>query len=318
MTEAVTHGADTDRLATVATALGRQADRTIDVAMVGSGSMALLLQVWDGADAEHFARDWTTARQHLDAAAAHLRAAATQLRAQADDQQSTSASGSGPGGASHPFAEEDDDDRPDKIGGDIGIDLGWIGSGQLPPGLDPSDEIVRDLMLTPEGRAWLRWLTANGITVEIGGSSSHYEPANDTIVLATDAGPTSLIHEASHAQWDINGDRADIRGTDRDEYVTSQIDNEVAAVAAEMDYLLATGEEPPSAKEGFYDSFTDAYDGALADGASPEEAEAAGRDAIRELFVNGDYVPSGYEDSTYADFYGDQWDEANRWVRSGS
>lgn len=152
-----------------------------------------------------------------------------------------------------------------------------MGSGQLPPGLHPDDEVVRELMLTPEGRAWLQWLTHNGITVEIGGASSHYETANDTIRLASDADPTSLIHEAVHAQQDINDERVDIRDSSREEYVDAQLD----------------------------------------DGASPEEAKAAGREAIRELFVNGDYVPSGYEDSTYADFYDDQWDDANRWGRSG-
>lgn len=103
MTQAVTHGADSERLVTVATELGRQADRTVDVAMTGSGSMTVLLQAWDGADAEPFARDWAAARQRLDAAAAHLQAAARLLRAQGDDQGATSAGGTttaeaGPGG----------------------------------------------------------------------------------------------------------------------------------------------------------------------------------------------------------------------------
>ena len=101
MTQAVTHGADSERLVTVATELGRQADRTVDVAMTGSGSMTVLLQAWDGADAEPFARE--AARQRLDAAAAHLQAAARLLRAQGDDQGATSAGGTttaeaGPGG----------------------------------------------------------------------------------------------------------------------------------------------------------------------------------------------------------------------------
>lgn len=324
----VTHGADTERLRSIATQLGTSAQRARDVGAMGSGSIAVLLEAWQGADVGHFAGAWDAAGRSLEQAADHLQHAAEELRRQSDEQTGASRAGSGSAaGAGDPAPTAGDPTSPDPKD-DGSEDDGKSGSPDepetvddminrivalfLPPGLDLTDPEVLTLLQSPEGREWLAWLNANDIQVVRGSNASEYAPSEDTIYLADGADEKSLIHEASHAKWDAEGKNISITDSTRDEYINHQIDNEVDAVVAEFEYMDATGEDPATVDDKGYLAYTEAKEAALADGATAEEAEAAGAAEVHERFMNGDYMPGNEdEDMTYMEYYGDAWDKRN-------
>lgn len=307
----VTHGADTERLTTIAADLGRSAEQARGLGTAGGGMFAVLGDVWQGPDLDDFGRQWETAGRALAATADHLDAYATRLRAQADDQTEASTPsdkqrGGGDGGGAGGGGSDS--------GGKIGAALGDIARtlGNLPEGLDADDPVVEELLATPEGREWLQWLGDNDIEVYLYNGPNEYHPGQDTIYLNSRADVTSLIHEATHAQWDVAGRDPGITEVGRDEYVNAQIDGEVAAMVSEVEYMLATDASLAQTNDQSYWSYTEAYDAAIADGASPEEARADGAAAIRELFTDGFYlVGNEDEDVTYMEYYGEAWDERN-------
>ncbi|WP_157074884.1 hypothetical protein [Janibacter limosus] len=321
----VTHGADAERLMGVAADLTGSARRTRDIASTGSMLLTVLTDVWQGADVEDFVRGWGVACSSVERAADHLHHAADELRRQADDQRSASEIGRGhqtgePTSPEPTAPEPRDDGDPD--GEDAGRKIGLgpaeflrrglhkLGTEILPDGLDLTDPVVLELMQTPEGRAWLHWLRDNDITIVQGGSSSQYSPGTDTIYLGSDADVTSLIHEATHAQWDVEGKGVDITAVSRQEYIDAQLDNEVNAMVAEVEYLQATSDDPGAIDDQAFTSYTQAQDAALADGATAQEAAAAGRAAIRELFTDG-YYETGNTGQSYPEYYGQAWDGRN-------
>lgn len=317
----VTHGADAERLRGVAAELTGTAHRTRDIATTGGGLLAVLSEAWQGADVEDFARAWGAASASVERAADHLQQAATELRRQADDQSGASEIGGGRG-AGEPISPEprgagDGDGDGDGEGDGDGGFMKWVGHGLekigralLPEGLDLTDPVVIELMGSPEGRAWLQWLRDNDITIVQGGPSSEYHPSTNTIYLGDDADVTSLIHEASHAQWDVEGNNVDIKAVSRDEYINASLDNEVNSMVAEVEYLQATSDDPGMINDQAYLSYTQAQEAALAEGASAAEAEAAGRAAIRELFTSG-YYETGNTGESYPEYYGEAWDRNN-------
>lgn len=312
----VTHGADTARLHEIAAQLGRCAEDVRDVGTTGSRLLAVLGDAWQGPDVEHFAHGWAGASRVVDDLASRLDGFAGDLRRQAGDQDEVSTTR--PGGA--PFAPgvspepaTGDGDTDTKPGHGM-TKIARSPGAELPEGLDPDDPGVPELMQTEQGRELLQWLADEGIEVVVGGNGgTYYNPGTDVIVLGSTADEWSLIHEASHARSDIEGLTVETTEVTRDEYVTAQIDGEVEAMTQEAYYYQAAdGESSLSTDEQHITNYLVAHDEAVAAGATPEEADAAGRAAIRELFESGYYSPStGDGDETYMDYYGEQWDEDN-------
>ena len=172
---------------------------------------------------------------------------------------------------------------------------------------------MAELRGSPEGQAWLAWLFDNDITVVDVGSTTAYNTGTDTLFLASDADATSLVHEATHAQWDLAGNNVDVTAVSREEYITNRLDGEVNSMVAEVRYLQATTEDPSTVSDQAFIDYTRAQAEALASGATPEEADGAGRAAIRELYTSGYYSPGNVNDdeTTYMDYYGEYWDLYN-------
>jgi hypothetical protein len=57
-------------------------------------------------------------------------------------------------------------------------------------------------------------------------------------------------------------------------------------------------------------AYTQAYDDAIANGATPEAANQAGFNAVNQEFYNGGFVTSTNGQS-YPDYYGAYWDSVN-------
>ena len=92
-------------------------------------------------------------------------------------------------------------------------------------------------MASPRGRETLQWMTDNDVTLAPAeGSGTYYDPESNTMYIASSADGSSAIHEASHAQWDAEGTRADATKVSQEDYVRSQIDNEVDATTEGIYY----------------------------------------------------------------------------------
>ncbi|UUZ45048.2 hypothetical protein LP422_01470 [Janibacter limosus] len=323
----VTHGADADRLQAIARALTGCAERMRDAGTCGNSSLGVLVDAWQGPDVEYFAQARQGAGRAIELAADHLQQTAAELLRRADDQTGVSSGISGGSPAGDPLSPEpsggggngggDDGDGGSGDGTKIGLTpsgmidtLIKIGNLHMPEGLSVADPIAIELMQSPEGREQLQWLRDNDITFIRGGPSSQYSPGSDTVMLASDADVTSLIHEAAHARWDVEGMAVDIRSVERREYIDAQLDNEVNAMVAEVEFLRATSEDPEAITDQSYVDYTAAHEAALAEGASPEEADAAGRAAVRELFTSG-YYEAGDSEESYPEYYGEARDERN-------
>lgn len=324
----VTHGADADRLSTIATQIIDSASRTRDIATTGSMQLTVLAESWQGPDVEHFIHEWDAASRSIGQAADGLDRVAAELQRQADEQTqgSTPVRGVGGGGAEVSNPEPDDGGSGDgSTGGTPGsADGGFVGAvldaarrlmdkfniTPLPDGLDYDDPVVREMQQTPEGREMLTWLAEHDIKVSPGAGATEYDPTTDTIYLSDDTDPTSVIHEGTHAQQDVEGRSPDPKEVDRDTYVAGQIDGEVDAVVAEIEYLESAAEDPTTIDDTAYDAYTEAESAALEDGASAEEAREAGRDAVRELFYDGTFE-TGNTGESYEEYYGRAWDRIN-------
>ena len=223
-----------------------------------------------------------------------------------------------PGGECAPAGGGGDDVLPDIGGfGSTGEDPG--DDTELPAGLDPDSPIVQELMQTARGRRILQWLHDNNIPITFDPAVTGAFHRNGTIVMGPgfdDAG--TLVHEANHAEYYINNKRADINGT-RDDYVTGKINEESEGVWLSVIYnkeAEAAGVSvPASREEDSYDAAYDtAYTNAIASGDSVQAAriaaDAAGREAIRQMFYDGSFVTST-TGASYPDYYGQAWDNAN-------
>lgn len=317
----VTHGADTERLRSIATELTGCAQRARDVAAMGNGSIGVLAQAWQGPDVEHFVHSWEGAGRSLEQAADRLQQTAEELRRQADNQTEGSTAratgGGGPGGGrggvpdptmAEPDGDDGDWDDPQSSSqpGLISSIIAGIDGVLLPPGLSITDPVVLELASSPEGIEVLKWLNANDVEISRGAPTTEYDPNDKTIYLEDDD-PSSLVHEASHAKWDEEGKDASIEDDSREDYVNGQVDNEIEAIVASYDYLEATTDSNDEIDKPGYPEYREARDAALADGATPEEAQEAGRDRIRKELEEGSLV-RGDNEEPYGKYYGDAWD----------
>ena len=349
----VSEGADTTRLDQIAGGLRANAHATRTVGVTGSQLVTVLAESWMGPDMEHFAAEWSVARPRIDAAADMLSRLEQELQRQAADQERTSSRAGGGGGAGSggpgprsaatdgspephrdgdgpmerpgsvfdrmrgvlesvglwgddPVTEVPEDKRPD----DPGVD-----GVTLPAGADPDDPLVQELMASPRGRETLQWMADNDVTLAPAeGSGTYYDPESNTMYIASSADGSSAIHEASHAQWDAEGTRADATKVSQEDYVRSQIDNEVDATTEGIYYdkemrMRGYPIERSTTEINYDTAYTEAIDA----GKTPEEADAAGRERVREMFVAGEDGAVEFETSTtgegYEEYYADQWQD---------
>lgn len=344
----VSEGADTTRLGQIAGQLRQSAHATRTVGLTGSQLVTVLAESWTGPDMEHFHAQWTSMRPRIDEAADLLSRLEQELQRQADQQDEASTGSGRPGGGATggtgtaPGQPEPEDDgaAPYMRTGLIDRMLGGLASvglwgdepvttvpeehrpddpGRdgvtLPEGADPDDPIVKELMASPRGRETLNWMAANDVKMgEPTGSGAEYNPETNTMHIGSSSDGSSVIHEASHAQWDSEGRRADATQVTQEEFVRSQIDNEVDATTESIYYdkeMRMRGYPiERSTTEVNYDT---AYTEAIEAGKTPEEADAAGRERVREMFVEGEDGTVEFETSTtgegYEQYYADQWED---------
>lgn len=328
MTQPVTDGADVDRLDEVASQLSQLSGRTATVAQEGSQGMRVLHDAWYGPDLEQFSSSWSSSRSLLDQVVEQLDTAAAHLRRQADDQRHASdGAGAGHGGAAGPRRPDDNDARDgffnwfrrifDREGYEReydGQDDPGEGNVQLPEGADPDDPAIQELLDTPRGRAVLDWMARNDIAIVVdpNETGAYYDASTNTMTLGGGyVDPSTIIHEASHAEWDATDNQVVATEVSKDEYVDHAIDNETEAVTEEVYYAQerrAQGHDVPVDRAE--QDYQAAYDEAIDSGASAEEADQAGRGAIRELFTSG-YYETSTTGQSYPEYYGSYWDSVN-------
>ena len=171
---------------------------------------------------------------------------------------------------------------------------------------------MQQLLSTERGRQTLQWLSDNNIPIVIDPRATGAYWNGTEIVLGEGFDNAAVVvHEANHARGHGEGRSPDANKLDRDDYVTTAVNEEVngtveqikaAQELREAGYDI--GEQPA---EAAYDT---AYDQAIQNGQTPGQAERAGRDAVRGEFYNGNIVTSTNGQS-YPDYYGDYWDSVN-------
>lgn len=339
----VTHGGDPGRLREIARQLGGSADGLSGCQQQAQDSRLVLEGSWNGPDAEHLLMAVQRSQIQLTSAADRLVDFARRLTQQADQQEQGSAGGdgapSGPPRSAPPgnVVADNNDARDNRwwwdrketedyeTDGDPGSDI------EMPEGLDSDSQLARDLMATPEGRETLEWLRLNDIEIKYDDSKTgaFYQPWDNSITFGVDDpslpegerqyndSPGTLIHEANHAQWDARDQVVETGDTTRQEYIDGKLDEEIEGQSdkwAWNEQARSEGIEVPMG--GDEQAYHEAVDQALADGATPAEAETAGREEVRQMF-EGTHPTVSYEQSTdgqnYADRHGDDWDSAHDW-----
>lgn len=335
----VTHGGDPRRMREIAGQLKMSGESANSCMHQSQTSRQVLEGSWTGGDAEYLLAEAQVAEGHLSSAADRLIAFAGQLIDQAQQQEAASEAGSGSSGGPPPGALADNNDARDnhwwnlrkkdpadyETDGDPGADV------EMPEGIDPDSQLARDLMATPQGRETLEWLRKNDIEVKYdpNRTGAFYSPGDNSITFGVEDtsvpedervyndSPGTLIHEANHAQWDAEDQGLDIDHGDREEYVTSQIDEEIEGQSeswAWNEQARAEGIDVPMGADE--QAYRDAVDEARADGATPAEAEAAGREEVRLMF-KGDHPDTNYTQSTdgqnYYDRHREDWDDRHDW-----
>ncbi|WP_201467793.1 hypothetical protein [Janibacter melonis] len=347
----LTHGGDPQQMREVARQLVESGRRIGDCGQVIAHSAGVLDGGWQGPDSAYLLQAARDSQGRLDGAQQALIAFAARLVDQADQQDEASGAraggaGAGTGGGPRPQdtggpggdARADNNDARDnrwwwdrkdeadyETDGDPGPDV------EMPDGLDPDSQLARDLMATPSGREMLEWLRINDIEIRYddGESGAWYDPGSNSITFGVDDPslpederqyndtPDTLIHEANHAQWDARDEGLEISHDDRDEYVQSQVDEEIEGQVDRWTWNEEARQEgidvPVGADE---QAWRDAYDAALAGGASQEEAAQAGHDEI-ELMFRGEHPSVNYSQSTdgqnYYDRHREDWDDRHDW-----
>lgn len=331
------HGADVERLQAISSRLGALARRSDDALQTGTALMQTLQGAWEGRDREHYAQGWSAARSQLAQASAMLAESARRLQQQADDQRGASeASGAlrgaslglavgsmaGPGHDGGQVQHDNNDARDsdswiiemlDKHGFfDIIVDKA-AEDVMLPPGADPEDEEIKEMLATRSGRETLDWMARNGIRIQYnpGAEGAQYDP-NENVMIIGEGGSETIIHEAEHARHDAEDLTPDVTEVSREEYVDTMLDLEVDSEVSRVEYIQEMREIDPSyaSDNRSVEVYEEAYDAAVADGSSPEQAAEAGHGALKELYLDGEYV-RGSDGQRYDEGFGEYWDRKN-------
>ena len=179
----------------------------------------------------------------------------------------------------------------------------------LPYGLVPDSDLVRTMQLTERGRQTLQWLADNNVQVYIDDDAGGAFWNGRYITMGHGPGEAlTLIHEANHARYSMEGRDADAGKLSRQDYIDAGIAEEVDGVIQEIEavqeFRAAGYNGPPPTGEAEYNN---AYQNAKASGSNDATARQAGRDAIRQAFENGAFVGVG-SGKTYSDSLGASWD----------
>ncbi|CAM4197357.1 WXG100 family type VII secretion target [Janibacter anophelis] len=329
---AVTHGGDPTQMRQVAGQLKASGERITDSAAMMRGSRQVLVQSWEGADAEALLRSAEGAEGQLTSAADVLIAFAARLIEQADQQQGASEGSVRTAGSPPPGVVADNNDARDnhwwnlrkkdpadyETDGDPGTDI------EMPEGLDPDSQLAKDLMATPQGRETLEWLRKNDIEIKYSDKEGAWYSAYDnSITFGVDGdgnpkdSPDTLIHEANHAQWDADDKVVDINSSSREEYIKGKLDEEIEGQSERWAWNQQAREQGMDVPMGSDEAaYREAVQEATAAGATPAEAEQAGREEVRKMF-EGDHPSVNYTQSTdgqnYAERHGDDWDDKHDW-----
>ncbi|MFT4286421.1 hypothetical protein [Nocardioides sp.] len=182
----------------------------------------------------------------------------------------------------------------------------------IPDGLDPDSDLVKEMLSTQRGRDTLQWLADNDIPIRIDpGTTGAYWNGTEIVLGDGFTDPSTLVHEANHARYSTEGRSADVQNLSRDQYVHDMIaeetDGTVQQIQAAQEFRAAGYDVSSQPGE---DQYTAAYDAAVQAGASDEEARQAGYDAVEQEFYNGGFVTSTNGQS-YPDYYGGFWDRAH-------
>jgi len=332
----VSHGADTDRLEAVGLGLTSAHEGLAQVGARGHSSFEVLQEAWQGPDVGHFHQQWGVASRSLEGCGDLLRRMAAELLAQAEQQRRASEGGGAAGG---PGASGDDVRQPDDNDAN---DVKWWyppwvvarivlrerrgyydnhedpgpGNTRLPEGADPDDPIIQELLETAEGRATLDWMARNGIEMVIDPAveGGYYVASENTFYMK----PTmwqaqGLIHEAAHARQDVEDISPEVTEVSKHEYVEGMLEMEADAMVAEAHYWRDVVENDPSRAEDMPDAqvqYWRIYNERIDAGATPEEADAAGRTYLKED-VRTRHPSTGEEGETSEQYYGDAWENAN-------
>ena len=326
----VSHGADAERLGAIAGELRQLSHTTGTIGTTGSQLLTVLAEAWQGPDMEGFASDWGPARQQLDAATDLLERMGAELERQADEQTAGSdgATGRGTGGGEPGNADLEDERNGfqkfrDRLLGrnavrDVPDDEAPVDPGEgnvdLPEGADPDHKAIKELLETPRGRATLQYLADNDIRIvfDEDKKGASYSPDQDVMVIGPGHQEAStIIHEASHAEWDVEGLRGDVDEMGQTEYVETQLDNETEASLEEIYYAKERRMSGESVgRDGMERAYDKAYEEAIEGGASEDAADDAGRAAVRKRFEDGEVVTST-DGSTYPNKYAEAWRQAH-------
>ncbi|TDB87482.1 hypothetical protein E1266_32660 [Actinomadura sp. 7K534] len=178
------------------------------------------------------------------------------------------------------------------------------------------------------GRTALQWVEDNGVQVIYrAGGASYYDGDAHAFYIDTNQSPeeraNTFVHEVNHAEHHD----ADIGDLGREEFVERSIDEEVEGTveAIQNNRQLQRnrgGNGPDTLLQREYE---DAYDDAvtkarrarselglpaLDDETARRAGERAGRERVEQAFANGEVV-SSLDGDTYAENYGEAWDDAH-------
>jgi len=182
----------------------------------------------------------------------------------------------------------------------------------VPDGLDRDSELVQQLLATERGRDTLQWLADNHIPVVISpDEEGAYWDGTQMVIGKGYDDPSVIVHETNHAIATANGTSADAATQDRDDFVSTAINEEVAGTVKQIQAakeLRATGQDVD--EQPLERWFDQAYGDARDDGASEAEALDAATKAVSKQFFDGQ-VRTSTDNKPYTDYYGDFWDSVH-------
>ncbi|WP_143118377.1 MULTISPECIES: ImmA/IrrE family metallo-endopeptidase [Actinomadura] len=201
-----------------------------------------------------------------------------------------------------------------------------------PPPPKPSKEQTETesvLNETQLGRDALKWVKDHGVRVVYrAGGGSYYDGDANVFYVDTNQTPeeraNTFVHEVNHAE---HRDDPDIDDLSREDFIDKSIDEEtegtVEAIQNNQQLQRNRGGNSPDTllQQEYEDAYNDAVrreNAARAKAQRPpldaagEKAvgEKAGRERVKQAFVNGEVV-SSVDGNKYADNYGKAWDDAH-------
>ena len=182
----------------------------------------------------------------------------------------------------------------------------------IPNGLDPDSDLVKQLLSTERGRQTLQWLYDNHIPIVIDpNATGAYWNGHEMVLGQGYDDAAVVVHETNHAQATINGQSADAQNQSRNDYVTTavneEVDGTVKQIQAAQELRIAGYNVPQQPAEAAYNT---AYNQAIQNGQTQAQAQRAGWNAVHGEFYNGNIVTST-NGQPYPDYYGDYWDSVH-------